>query len=589
MIFNKWIKSEKSYRKYLVISLVLFGLFGLFVYQQLNSKSQQTLKSYAMLQAKCLEAEVSEKTNAAYVQEVSQYTQKLSSDRDLILISEHELVTYAVPDILLDYTLNDLIQRQQIEAVQKEVKTTDETAIIWQQQGVRGVAYKLGGPPDTLWLIETIPADYYRTDRIILGRMIVAALALVGLLYLMTYKVLKHNVKEPVEYINKGLNDIMKADYSFEYTGNYIPMIDNLGETTMQVVKHLSTQRSNLFISQQQLKLILDHIILGVLVIDKAGKIELFNPATEKILGIDHQAIGRSYQTVVKSFLLANMIKLVSESGQAMSDEIEMFIPASRYIDVNIIPFSQEDANSLGSVIVLLYDVTEIHRLEKVRTEFVSNASHELRTPVTAIKGFAETLQSGALESPELARKFIGIIANESNRLEVIINDILELTRVEKQTEAPSITHFDVVKIAHSMSEFFQKKATQKDIQITVESDEYVFFTGDQHRVEQIFTNLIDNAINYSDVGGQIKIRVWNKKKSIAFSVSDTGIGIPEEDQERVFERFYRVDKGRSRNSGGTGLGLAIVRNLVKNFNGKIKIESIVGEGTTFLITLPKN
>lgn len=588
MILYRWMKSGKSYKLYLVVSLVLFSLFGLFLYNQLTSKSQQTLKSYAMLQAECLEAGVSEKTNAAYVEEVSQYTQNLSSDQDLILISEHDLVTYAVPDILLDHTVNDLIQRQQIEAVQKEVKATNDAVIIWRQHGVKGVAYKISGL-ETLWVIETIPDDYFQTEQIIFWRLLAAAVTLFALLYLMTYKVLKQNVKEPVEYINKGLNDIMKADYSFEYAGHYNPMIDSLGETTMQVVNHLSTQRSNLFVSQQQLKLILDHIILGVLVINKAGKVDLFNPATEKILGIDQQAIGRSYQTVIKSFLLANMIKIVSESGQAMSDEIEMFIPASRYIDVNIIPFSQEDANSLGSVIVLLYDVTEIHRLEKVRTEFVSNASHELRTPVTAIKGFAETLQSGALESPELAQKFIGIIANESNRLEVIINDILELTRVEKQTEAPSITLFDVVEVANSMSEFFRKKAAQKEIHITVESDEYVFFTGDQHRVEQIFTNLIDNAINYSDVGGQIKIRVWNKKKSIAFSVSDTGIGIPEEDQERVFERFYRVDKGRSRNSGGTGLGLAIVRNLVKNFNGKIKIESTVGEGTTFQITLPKN
>ena len=282
------------------------------------------------------------------------------------------------------------------------------------------------------------------------------------------------------------------------------------------------------------------------------------------------------------------MIQLVAETGTAMSDEVEMFIPKSRYIDVNIVPFTQEDIGTQGSVLVLLYDVTEIHRLEKVRTEFVANASHELRTPVTAIKGFAETLLSGALDNPKLANNFVEIISNESNRLEVIINDILELSRVEKRTVPLVNTRFDVVEVAHSMTSFFLKKATKKNISITISAEEPVYFLGDQHRVEQIFTNLIDNAINYSDVNSKIKIQVWNTNRHIKFSVSDTGIGIPEDNLERIFERFYRVDKGRSRNSGGTGLGLAIVRNLIKNLNGKIDIESEVGQGSTFTITLPK-
>lgn len=588
MMFQDKVATKRRHTFYSLLIGLIFILFSGVLYQQLNQQTKNSLTSHALLQAEFIEANVEGQTTQSYIDVVAHYGQNISADRDLLLMSEHDLITYAVPEILWDRTSNGFIQRQQIEAIQRAVKETDAVALTWQQRNVKGLAFKVGTDLEPLWLIESVPEVYFIQRNLTFWRILAAGLISLAILAIIFFKLLQRDVKEPIGSINQGLNNIMRADYSFEYTGHYSPIINQLGHTTNQVVNHLSTQRSNLFISQQQLKLLLDHIILGVLVIDRNSKIELFNPAAGKMLGVDQQSVGRSYQSVIKSFLLANMIKLVAESSQAMSDEIEMFIPASRFIDVNIIPFSQEDATTQGSVIVLLYDVTEIHRLEKVRTEFVSNASHELRTPVTAIKGFAETLQSGALESPELAHKFIGIIAKESNRLEVIINDILELTRVEKQAVAPTITQFDIVEVAHRMSDFFTKKAAKNNLRITVQGDEAVHFRGDQHRVEQIFTNLIDNAINYSDVGGKIHIEVWNDKKNVAFSVSDTGIGIPEDDQERVFERFYRVDKGRSRHSGGTGLGLSIVRNIVRNFNGQIQVESSVDEGTTFYVTLPR-
>ena len=588
MMFRQTIQRN---RRLLMTLLAMFGLVFIFsrsLQNSIQTNLEEALVLNAGIHSQSIAAGIEEDTLEAYIEQVEFYSNRLPADRVILLFEEEQLVSKAVPEFLYRDERDPKLTPPQKVAIKKAVSNTKATVVHWKEARVYGMAYKVGGDKFDLWVVETVPSNYFQTPQRIFWISLLVLIVLLVLLTMIIYREVVFNVEQPLEKIEEGIKGLLDADFSFEYAGTNLPIINHLGQTTNQVVQRLANQRSALFMSQQQLSLLLDHIILGVVVVNPNGKIELFNPAAKKLLALDGTAIGRSYESVIKSFLLINMIQLVAETGTAMSDEVEMFIPKSRYIDVNIVPFTQEDIGTQGSVLVLLYDVTEIHRLEKVRTEFVANASHELRTPVTAIKGFAETLLSGALDNPKLANNFVEIISNESNRLEVIINDILELSRVEKNTVPLVNTRFDVVEVAHSMTSFFLKKATKKNISITISAEEPVYFLGDQHRVEQIFTNLIDNAINYSDVNSKIKIQVWNTNRHIKFSVSDTGIGIPEDNLERIFERFYRVDKGRSRNSGGTGLGLAIVRNLIKNLNGKIDIESEVGQGSTFTITLPK-
>ncbi|UUX32932.1 two-component system histidine kinase PnpS [Fundicoccus culcitae] len=454
----------------------------------------------------------------------------------------------------------------------------------WVKEGYLWVAAPIEGEQ---WLLLRYPSDYFKSywQMFWIG-MALFVVSLVCLVFAF-YKQFYQMTDRAIANISDGLNRIKQNDYTFTYEEDNYSTIDNLGMQVETLSKHLEKEHNFLSASEQKLSLMLDHINLGVLVIDELGKIELFNPAAASLLKIDDSALGRSYETYIKSYLLANMIRHVMQDRESLRDEIEMFVPNSKYIDVNIVPFSVGSGVNDDSILVLLYDISEIRRLETVRTEFVANASHELRTPVTAIKGFAETLLAGAIDTPKVARQFVEIIANESNRLEIIIHDILELSRVEKQTIPVTVNEFNIVDAAEASVEFFLAKAKAKKIGLTIDADEAVMYKADQHRIEQIFTNLIDNAINYSEENSDIIIKIRRKRKGVQFSVTDNGIGIPENDQERIFERFYRVDKGRSRNSGGTGLGLSIVRNLVKVLNGKIEVESQVGVGSTFKVFLP--
>lgn len=233
-----------------------------------------------------------------------------------------------------------------------------------------------------------------------------------------------------------------------------------------------------------------------------------------------------------------------------------------------------------------------IRELEKMRSEFVANVSHELKTPVAAVKGFAETLLSGAMNNKETAEQFLHIIFDESNRLDRLIGDLTELSKIES---GRSPLHFSPLSINELLSDvlrIMQTMAQEKDISLNMKVEEGLYIEADEDRLRQILFNLISNGINYTPEGGTVGIAVQSVKKGkdhefVQLVISDTGMGIPEKDLPRIFERFYRVDKARSRRSGGTGLGLSIVKHLIELHKGTIQAESKLGEGTKFTIELP--
>jgi len=231
--------------------------------------------------------------------------------------------------------------------------------------------------------------------------------------------------------------------------------------------------------------------------------------------------------------------------------------------------------------------------LESMRSEFVANVSHELKTPVAAVKGFAETLLAGAMDDPDTSRAFLNIIHDESERLNRLIGDILELSKIESRRSPLQFSPIDLPLLVGKLGDLMASEAAKKEITLDIQIEEGLFLEADEDRLDQILMNLMQNGINYTPDGGKVKVRAElivkddDDSEVIRIIVSDTGIGIPKKDIPRVFERFYRVDKARSRSSGGTGLGLSIVKHLTELHHGTIKVESIVGVGSHFILELP--
>jgi two-component system phosphate regulon sensor histidine kinase PhoR len=254
-------------------------------------------------------------------------------------------------------------------------------------------------------------------------------------------------------------------------------------------------------------------------------------------------------------------------------------------LDARATPF---DTDYQHGVVVVLYDITNLRRLERIRTDFVANVSHELKTPLTSISGFVETLLAGAIHDEENNIRFLGKIEDQVGRLISLVGDLLSLARIESADDALPVLALDWKPIINSSVRRHTPAMEDKKIECVLDlPDESVVVVGDEEAMTQILDNLLDNAIKYTPSGGSITLRLRREGTKAALAVEDSGIGIPRKDFERIFERFYRVDKARSRELGGTGLGLSIVKHLVRTLHGDIEVESEVGRGSRFTVLLP--
>jgi two-component system phosphate regulon sensor histidine kinase PhoR len=269
----------------------------------------------------------------------------------------------------------------------------------------------------------------------------------------------------------------------------------------------------------------------------------------------------------------------------------QLIIPVNierRYFEVYGVPIIGTNDEWKG-ILLVFHDITELKKLEQMRKDFVANVSHELKTPITSIKGFSETLLDGAMEDKQALKDFLNIILKESDRLQSLIQDLLDLSKIEKQGFSLSIQPMDLTVVLDEVLAITKGKAVEKGIVFDYKREKKpIRIDGDVHRLKQVFINIISNAISYTPNQGTIYISLHETGTAVFTEITDTGIGIEAKEIPRIFERFYRVDKARSRNSGGTGLGLAIVKHLVEAHRGSITVKSEVGKGTSFTIELPK-
>jgi two-component system phosphate regulon sensor histidine kinase PhoR len=366
---------------------------------------------------------------------------------------------------------------------------------------------------------------------------------------------------------------------------------DEVGDLS-RAITHMSDQiREKIdHIEQEKAKLdaVIMHMFEGIMVVDGKGVVRLMNPSLSKMFLIDMPSEGRKAVELVRnSVLSAALEELLSGKGGSISRELELAFPDERVFKLNgvAIRFSEKPD---GAVLVF-HDITELRRLEKVRQDFVANVSHELRTPVASIKGYAETLLSGAMDDKQALKEFLGIIHENSDRLVNLINDLLDLARIESGRMNISPVPMEAAPVIQRCLHILEKTVQDKKLSVSMElPDKMSRVLADEARFSQVVLNILDNAVKYTPEGGSIFVKALAHDKMVQFDVTDTGMGIPEQALPRIFERFYRVDKARSRDLGGTGLGLSIVKHIVLAHGGEVRVSSELGRGTTFSFTLPQ-
>ncbi len=401
------------------------------------------------------------------------------------------------------------------------------------------------------------------------------------------------SVTRPIERMTSAAKRMANMDYAIRVPEGGRDEVGELARALNAMGGSLQEQLDEIRQNGTRLQSVLDNMTSGVVMIAHDGRITLYNRRAELLLGGSvRERVGRSYTEIRQHFELVGLIREGLENPASLHEELTVYFPEERLLEINIVPMKMNGEEDPGLLLVL-QDVSAIRRLERMRSEFVANVSHELKTPVAAVKGFAETLLSGAMEDPETARSFLTIIQDESDRLNRLIGDILELSKIESRRSPLQFSPIDLPMFLARMTELLSAEAAKKDIMLDVQAEEGLFLEADEDRLGQILMNLMQNGINYTPEGGKVKVRAEiiavddGDNEIVRITVSDTGIGIPKKDIPRIFERFYRVDKARSRSSGGTGLGLSIVKHLTELHHGTIRVESTVGVGSQFILELP--
>lgn len=407
---------------------------------------------------------------------------------------------------------------------------------------------------------------------------------------IVSYKVAS-SMTSPLEQITRVARRITDLDYDARV---HLKRKDEVGQLAFAInamADSLQDQLKTIRDNEDLLQSVLDNMTGGIIMINADEEIALLNRASEKMLDVSNSEMaGHSYKELKRHYELTRLLEEGVLSKEPLHEERSIYNPRERIIRMDAVPMMQDD--SYRGMLFLLQEVTEIRRLERMRSEFVANVSHELKTPVAAVKGFAETLLGGGVKDEKTARSFLQIIYDENERLNRLIGDILELSKIESKRVQLDCSPVLMIEFFDSVLGTISKVAEKKNISLSAEIPEELFIEADEDKLRQIFMNLLSNAINYTQEGGSVRISVESLlmadgSENVQLTVSDTGMGIPKKDLPRIFERFYRVDKARSRSSGGTGLGLSIVKHLVDMHHGVISVKSDLGIGSSFTIELP--
>ncbi|HNR03795.1 MAG TPA: ATP-binding protein [Bacillota bacterium] len=402
------------------------------------------------------------------------------------------------------------------------------------------------------------------------------------------------NITKPIKEITYTASRIAKGQLDRRINITSRNEIGILADSINDMASKLRDTITSLQDKNIKLESIMSSMINGIIAIDNSEKILFINHVAESLLGITGGEItGKHLLQVVRNNSIDNYFKKMLKDKEFFNTEVNLNDSNEKILKFHANSIKQNGENGIEGIIITIQDVTELRKLERVRTEFIANVSHELKTPLTSIKGFTETLKSFDFDDKQDAIRFLNIIEDEADRLYRLINDILSLSELEQKKTKTVKEKIDIEKAVEEVLSVLKSQSDKKNIELSAKIQEGLeSISGDGDKFKQMLINLIDNAVKYTPENGKVSIEAYKQSHNadldkLIIKVKDNGIGIPKQHIPRLFERFYRVDKARSRTIGGTGLGLAIVKHIVMLFNGEIEVTSEVGKGTEFRIILP--
>jgi two-component system phosphate regulon sensor histidine kinase PhoR len=431
--------------------------------------------------------------------------------------------------------------------------------------------------------LSAVSSSYDQINRVMLAGGLVALVVACGIGIFVAGR-----VTHPVVEMQEIARQMSEGQFAVRAPARSPDELGALGRALNVMVLRLREQINNLETERAKATAILDGMVEGVVAVDGQECILLMNERARAMFGVGSaRGEGKPFLEVIRNADLHEIFRSGRTAGDVFRHEFRLLNPVDRTLRVTAVPLRL--AGEDPGLVLVIDDVTELRRLEQVRTEFIANVSHELRTPLTAIQGYLETLLGGALEEPEHAHRFVEIAFRHTERLGRLLNDLTDLSNIELGKVSLRLAPTPLRPIVDSVLELVAAKARDGEVMLTAEVSEAIHVQADHDRLVQVLINLVDNAVKYTPAGGAVTVRARpTADRRIEVSVSDTGVGIPRADLPRITERFYRVDKARSRELGGTGLGLAIVKHLVLAHGGDLAIDSEEGRGTTVRVLLPE-
>ncbi len=416
-----------------------------------------------------------------------------------------------------------------------------------------------------------------------LWQIIITAIALTILLAMAAAILISRSITSPLEEMTTAARRMAQGDLSQRVNIYRRDELGTLADSFNRLASSNEERFNELVTAKAQLETVLQNTVSGILLLDTKGTILLSNPRSESMLAFGSDELPANHWNLTHSYEMSEALDEAIKQASPFKRDIHITTPVDQVVELNVVPLQ-----SVGRFVAVFYDVSESRRLAAVRSDLVANVSHELKTPVTSVHGFAETLLQGALDDEKSRRRFVEIIYRESGRLLRLVNDLLDLSRLELDINSIDKRKTDLTKIVQDAVERWSLKAEAKQIQLNAMIGvQEALVDGDDYRLGQAIGNLLENAIKYTPTRGEVRVTLQYERGAFWVTVRDTGIGIEPEHLQRVFERFYRTDKARSRQHGGTGLGLAIVKHIIELHGGQVWVESKMGEGSTFHIRIP--